>query len=56
MSEVQQVALIVEDLRKQMNYLLTTKSNLLDPNIIAVSQLLDIILIEYYRILNLTEE
>ncbi|SHH56653.1 aspartyl-phosphate phosphatase Spo0E family protein [Sporanaerobacter acetigenes] len=52
MCEVKDIAEQIEKIRKDMNELLKEKSDLLDPEVVAVSQMLDSVLNEYYRILN----
>ena len=52
MCEIKDIAEKIEKVRKEMNELLKEKSDLLDPEVVAVSQMLDSVLNEYYRILN----
>lgn len=42
----------VEKVREEMHKMLKEKGDLLDPEVIAASQMLDSVLNEYYKILN----
>lgn len=52
MSEIEDVLEQVEKVREKMNKMLKEKGDLLDPEVIAASQMLDSVLNEYYKILN----
>lgn len=51
MERVEQLLKKIEETRTYMNDLIREKSDLLDPEVIIVSQMLDSILDEYYKIL-----
>ncbi|AKN29633.1 transposase [Clostridium carboxidivorans P7] len=51
MDRVEQLLKKIEETRTYMNDLIKEKSDLLDPEVIIVSQMLDSILDEYYKIL-----
>lgn len=51
MYEIEEIANKIEKIRKEMNNLIKRKGNLLDPRVIAASQILDSILNKYYQIL-----
>lgn len=51
MHEMEEVMTKIEKVRKEMNNLIKRKGNLLDPEVISASQILDSILNEYYQIL-----
>lgn len=51
MDRVEQLLKKIEETRTYMNDLIREKSDLLDPEVIIVSQMLDSILDEYYKIL-----
>lgn len=51
MYELENIMKQIEKLRKKMNNLLKKKGSLLDPEVIAASQILDSVLNEYYKIL-----
>lgn len=51
MYELENIMKQIEKLREKMNNLLKKKGSLLDPEVIAASQILDSVLNEYYKIL-----
>ena len=52
MSEMKEIMEQVEKVREEMHKMLKEKGDLLDPEVIAASQMLDSVLNEYYKILN----
>lgn len=52
MSEIIRIKKEINELRKKMQWLIDDRENLLDPDIIGVSESLDMLLNEYLRLLN----
>ncbi|KAJ49826.1 hypothetical protein BD780_001958 [Clostridium tetanomorphum] len=51
MDEFKRLKQIIDELRKDMYDLIEKKSDLLDPEVVLASQMLDVVLDEYYKIL-----
>ncbi len=51
MSELKELIDKIQDLRKYLHLLLEEKENLLDPEIVSVSKMIDTLLNEYEKIL-----
>ena len=51
MKEINELLKKIEELRKEMNDTISTKGDLLDPEIIKISKILDGHLNEYHRLL-----
>ena len=51
MNELKELMRKIEELRKEMDDIISTKGDLLDSEIIDISRLLDEHLVEYYRVL-----
>lgn len=56
MSEIQDLMLKINETRDQMINLLKEKENPLDPQVIEISQLLDSLLNDYYKVLRKSEK
>lgn len=52
MAEIEEVVAEIEDLRKRLNELIKEKKDLLDPQVIVASQMLDAILNEYNKVVS----
>ena len=49
MSQLDELNILISVLRKELHYLITQKKDLLDPEILAVSKMLDKVLYEITR-------
>lgn len=56
MSEIKKVVKSIEVLKEYLAQILELKQNPLDPDVVAVSKMLDIVLNEYHQLVNKDED
>lgn len=51
MAEIEQLLKMIREIREHLHNLIENKKNILDPEILAVSRLLDVLLNEYEKLI-----